>query len=485
MLDILICIIPKILPDAPTVGPSLLKSHLEQNNFTCKVLDLNIDLFHECKKKNKENHFYQDDYIFTMDYFQESFHEDFLKFYEEFEYVFLNWIEIIKEENPKFLGLSLLSTYSLSVAIKLAMLVRKHLPNIKIVWGGASVEYGIDQFKERTSLVDHYINGDGEFSIVELLKNNLEYSGIDNLEPNQIPDLNKVLNPNYNDIDWDRYVTTENERPVYITGSKGCVKRCTFCNVYRIWPEYKFRSGKSIANEIIHVKETYNRNVFKFTDSLINGSMKAFRDMLDILEDYRKTDNDWYWTSQWIIRSKSQSPESDYSKMKQAGCGFLEIGLESFSQDVRFHMGKKFTDDDMWACLEMLQKYKIHHVLLMIVGYPTETEEDHLHTLRCVKRIFELGWDKYTKFSFGNTLMLSRNQPLYESIKDDLTKFDSNIEWTYKGNDLETRIRRFKEVNQLIKDLTKVEELTWTSEKALQNYDKKLNNELPNNRWDG
>jgi radical SAM superfamily enzyme YgiQ (UPF0313 family) len=484
MLDILICIIPKILPDAPTVGPSVLKAHIEKEGFTCKVVDFNIDLYHECKNRDKINHFYEDDYIFTMEYFQKEFNEDFILFYNDLEDVFLKWINIIDKENPKFVGLSLLSTYSLSVAIKLSELIKKHLPHIKIVWGGAAVEYGIDQFKENTKLIDHYVYGDGEFSIIELLKGN-QTKGLDNLTINQIKDLNQILLPNYDDIEWNRYENKEWQNPVYITGSRGCVKRCTFCNVYEIWPEYKFRSGQSIANEIIYVKEKYNRTTFKFTDSLVNGSMKAFRDMLNILSQYRKTSFDWGWTSQWIIRSKTQSPEIDYALMKKAGCSFLEIGLESFSQDVRFHMGKKFTDEDMWWCLEMLQKHQIPHVLLMIVGYPTETEADHQYTLECVQKIFDLGWNTYTRFSFGNTLMLSKNQPLYKLIKKDLTKFESNIDWTYKDNDLETRIRRFKEVNDLIKRLDNVDKLYWTSEKALKNYDKKLKNELPNNRWDG
>ena len=41
-LDIIICIMPKINPEAPTVGPSVLKAHLASAGFTCKVIDLNI-----------------------------------------------------------------------------------------------------------------------------------------------------------------------------------------------------------------------------------------------------------------------------------------------------------------------------------------------------------------------------------------------------------------------------------------------------------
>ena len=41
-------------------------------------------------------------------------------------------------------------------------------------------------------------------------------------------------------------------------------------------------------NEMRHQIETYGANAFRFTDSLINGSMKAFRDMTFELAEYRK-----------------------------------------------------------------------------------------------------------------------------------------------------------------------------------------------------
>ena len=475
-LDILICIIPKINPDAPTVGPAVLKAHCEAEGFSCEVVDFNIKLYNELLAKNKQSLYFKDDAIFALDYDKPDLTPNFEIFYNEFEYVFLDWIEFIKLKNPRVIGFSLLTMFSLSVATRLAELIRKHIPDLKILWGGAAVEYGIDVFKGR-NLLDDYIYGDGEHSLTEYLKGNMSYSGINSLEVNQVDNLDAVLFPNYDDINWDEYEDSDQDLPVYITGSRGCVKRCTFCNVYRIWPNFRFRSGKNIAEEIISVKQRYNRHTFRFTDSLINGSMRAFRDLLNVLTEYRKTDKKIQWSSQWVVRSKSQSPSTDYENMKTSGCVWLEIGLESFSQSVRYHMGKKFTDEDMWWCLEQLNKYEIPHILLMITGYPTETEEDHQTTLRSVKKIYDLGWQKYTRIYFGNTLMLSRSQPLYDTIKDDLEYFDSNVNWKYKDNDLETRVRRFNESNNLVKELSNRKSSSWMNERAVENINKRLEND--------
>ncbi len=45
MLDCLLLMVPKLVVDAPTVGPPLLKAYLQQNGFTAKVIDYNIALF--------------------------------------------------------------------------------------------------------------------------------------------------------------------------------------------------------------------------------------------------------------------------------------------------------------------------------------------------------------------------------------------------------------------------------------------------------
>ncbi len=462
MLDILICIVPKINPDSPTVGPAVLKAHLMQAGFSCEVVDFNVKLFNELKLKGRENHFYANDLIFKkhpINIDNRIKHSpEFSEFYNDFEYVFLNWITLIKEKNPKYLGLSLLSHQSLNVAVKISQLVREHLPDMKIVWGGAAAgtKYIGPRYKN-LNILDHYISGDGEESIIELLKGNLSYSGIDTIQPNQVSSMDNVLIPNYDDIDWGEYEdklyeTTGNV--VYITGSRGCVKRCNFCDVYKIWPQYQYRSGTSIAKEIIELKQKYNRKTFKFTDSLINGSMKAFNDLLSELIEYRKTDTDFCWHSQWIIRAKNKNPEKDiehFRLIKESGCEFLEIGLESINEHIRYHMGKKITNEDVWWCLEILTKFEIPHVLLMITGYPTETEEDHQNTLKFIQQLHDMGWHKYTMLSFNNILGMFDDSDIYNTFKDDpnLVSYTDGFIWQYKDNDFETRSRRFEEVNDL------------------------------------
>jgi len=469
-LDILICIVPKIFPDAPTVGPAVLKSHIESAGFSCEVIDLNIKLYNEFKQHGDEDQFFDKDSAFRCRDI-EKVDEVFGENYKKYKYVFDEWINLFKEKNPKWIGLSLLTVMSSAVAIKLSQLIRENLPETKIIWGGAEVTRGRTKKYFEHGLIDHWISGDGEVPIINLLKGEIDNDGIDDRPPYQLIDINSVLVPNYNDITWNEYPFINQPEPVYITGSRGCVKRCDFCNVYEIWPKYVFRSGESIANEIIQVKQKYNRTTFKFTDSLINGSMKAFREMLHILADFNNTrnteDEKIRWHSQWIVRNFRQSPEEDYCLMKESGCYALDVGVESFSQAVRFELGKKFTDEDMWWCFEMLQKYEIHHTLLMFVGHPFETDIDHQITLDTIKKLYEKGYStkrvnekKLMYVSMANTMMLSDDTPVWNKVKDELEYWYNDWNWKFRDNTLEVRLKRLEEANDFLSKFAE-QEKSW------------------------
>ena len=73
--------------------------------------------------------------------------------------------------------------------------------------------------------------------------------------------------------------------------------------------------------------------------------------------------------------------------------------------------------------------------------------------------------------------MLSIAQPLYKVIKKDLEYLRSNVDWKYKDNDFETRIRRFNEVNSLVRELKNQKELSWMNQRAVDNHNKRLDNE--------
>ena len=144
-----------------------------------------------------------------------------------------DWAKQIVDLNPKWLGISVFSYNSQRATRLLAVRVKYYNPKIKIVIGGAGI-YTDKKFPEgllKTNIIDAFIRGEGELSIVELLKGNLNYPGINGKDPVQIDDVDSIPFPEYDDYELQTYTNKKGLVALPITGSRGCVRRCSFCDI--------------------------------------------------------------------------------------------------------------------------------------------------------------------------------------------------------------------------------------------------------------
>ena len=133
-------------------------------------------------------------------------------------------------------------------------------------------------------------------------------------------------------------------------------------------------------NEMIENYKNHGIKDFFFMDSLINGSMKAYRELCKTLVNYYEQndlpDKFFRWGGQFIIRSKSQMTPEDFDMAARSGCDNLCWGVESGSESVRAHMQKGFSNDDLNYCMEQIHRVGMRCYFFIIVGYPTETDKD-------------------------------------------------------------------------------------------------------------
>lgn len=418
--DIVLLAIPRMDPTVPAPALALLKPIVTDLGMSCKTFDLNA-LWHDYCIKNNLTEVWKD----IDDFFVANLEIEKEEIPESHN-VWNNWItktinDIISTHNPKKVGVSIFSNNSIRPGKDVLKLCKE--ANVETFIGGSQLIDSLlnkgdpvdSRFKE---YVDHYIIGEGE----NALQNFLLYGkgpGVDNPHYEQIDNLDSLPFADYSDYDMNLYEESERRWP--ITGSRGCVRRCSFCNVGAIWKKFRFRSGKHIADEIKYLIDSYpDVTSFDFNDSLINGSMKAFKDMCTTLAEYRSKTPAMEKLSivgQFIVRSKTQMPPEDFDMMKKAGIRKLIIGVESGSDSVRHHMAKKFTTADMDYTMEQLARVGIKSVLLLIVGYPTETREDFDQTLDMLRR-----YQKYQKYisrvSLGTGLAILAGTPLADQVEE-------------------------------------------------------------------
>ena len=414
---IALIIAPRIQDDFgyTPAGAALVKAAIVKAGHDCKIFDFNAEL----EKKfidNKHELVPIDNWFLNNNFYSEKIYNKILTTAEK-------WVDKIFDYDPTDVGISVFSYNSQRATVLLATLIKKRHPNIPLFMGGAGLNtdnnFGPYCLEQR--IMDCWIRGEGELSVPAYLAGNLSHPGLNGIPPKQIDKIDELDFPDYSDYELASYTNKKGLIALPITGSRGCVRACTFCDIASMWPKYKFRSGQSIAKEIKTQVARYGAKAFRFTDSLINGSMKAFRDMTYELSEYRmklKPQDRFTWDSHFIVRSKKQMPPEDFVKMAQSGAGTMLIGVESGSPTVRDHMKKGYNDEDLHYSLSQLFKNNIKVRFLMIIGYPTETAKDFQLTLDFFDRYADYGRKGLVEeINLGLTLNLLPNTPLYDNAE--------------------------------------------------------------------
>ena len=387
-LDFIICSLPRMGMLYPPSAPAILKSILLKNNFTCLTKDFVADWFITFKNHPKWTSIDSWGAVGPLTISEEV--ENVID--EKTE----EWVKELLNENATWIGLSIFSYESHKIGLLLAQKIKEKNPAQKLFMGGAGITNVSEKYAEQLlekGIIDAFITGEGEEAIIELANGNLDYPGINNKDYKQLTkqavDMQPI--PNFDDYDLSFYGKEnlgiykelssfkEFNKDVHtlpITASRGCVRKCVFCDVPVLWPKFTHRGGEAVAEEIIGHNKRTNTRKFHFTDSLVNGSMKEFRVMIDQLAKYNyDTGANITWTGQFIFRPAGQHTKEDWKMIGQSGASVLEVGVESGCDDLRFAMGKKFTNDDIIYEMENACNNKIANFINFICSWPTETEK--------------------------------------------------------------------------------------------------------------
>lgn len=407
--DIILISAPYLEPFSPTAAPAFLKGHLQSNGLTASTRDLNIEIRQKVLNENPEYfpklvaYWTDNGYLKTGRGIDDSLNQYYTALIN-------TYAKELSNENVKWLGISVFTYHSVNFALDFLNAFKKYnTKGIKVVIGGAGVDYrNLEQFK---SLYDAYIFGEGEEALVELLSGNMSFTGV-NGRANQIENIDSMGIPDYDDYDLDPalYDSWTGRTLLQVTGSRGCVRKCTFCNVQSLWKKYKWRPGVRIAEEIIHQYKKHKVTDIYFTDSLINGNTAELLEMCRTLIKFKETDPeaDFTWGGQWISRPASTIPKDYYKLIKASGGQNISMGVETGSDKVLGDMDKKFSIFDLDLEMENFKKHRIYNIsFFMFIGFPTETIDDFYATLRLIKR-----YQKYVaSLTLGGMLFGSGYRP--------------------------------------------------------------------------
>lgn len=167
-------------------------------------------------------------------------------------------------------------------------------------------------------------------------------------------------------------------RVMPVVTARGCVFKCTFCH-YVFWDDpYRYRSPRSILEEIARNIETYGVNYVNFWDDLSFASVwQAERLAEAILASGLK----FNWNAAVRV-DLFGSPRYPYArrleaarKLRESGCLNLGFSLESGNREILEMMEKRIEPEYFFDQVKILNEAGITCSTSLVFGYPIETPE--------------------------------------------------------------------------------------------------------------
>lgn len=263
--------------------------------------------------------------------------------------------------------------------------------NKPMFWMGGHLPSPDPEYFLRKFKADFIMIGEGEETAKELLhvyENKGDFSKVNGIA--YIDDNNCFkLNPSrelIKDIDniawpaWDLfnmehhvllpYVNAERkDRGMDIISGRGCPFRCNFC--YRMDSGFRARSAQSIIDEMLFLKKTYNISYINFNDDLLMSSIKRTK---EICRAMLENNVNMKWNCNGRLNYSSKDTEM-LKLMKEAGCVFINYGIESMDNKALKNMKKDLTVDMIIRGVENTLEIGISPGLNIIFGNIGETRK--------------------------------------------------------------------------------------------------------------
>jgi hypothetical protein len=418
--------IPRVAPLRPAAAPAIIKGILNRHNVSSKILDINLDYFTEFKQTIDQEIFNKiDDYLFVKNKVLDQHTQDV------FNLFISKWVSTIIQYQPKKIFISIFSWQAQRFAECLLRELKLKVTGEIIVGGQGLIreENGsystvpsFAHYLKNQGLIDHWIRGEAETTIPEIIKGNYNVAGIDtdflalrsNVQEHELMD--------FDDFAITKYQSGYEGGVLPMETSRGCLRHCVFCDIPTMQGGFRYKRGTQLANEMITYYEKYNVRNYFFHDALCNGSVRDFREFNQTLIDYyiqhQLPEKYFRYSSHAIVYGRKAFKPKDFELMSGGGAETMVIGVESGSDRVRDHMKKGFTNEDLDYNMQMYSKYKMQVYLLLIVGFPTETRADFQETLDMLTKYQRYVADgTIIGVNLGTTLTIEEGTEMYENPK--------------------------------------------------------------------
>jgi anaerobic magnesium-protoporphyrin IX monomethyl ester cyclase len=308
-------------------------------------------------------------------------------------------IPALEKHAPGIVGFSVCFPSQVLPAFKCARIVKRMRPRVHVCMGGSFISCHMRNLKETRlfDVIDSFVLDDGEISLErlagELAKTEPDLGRVPGLiyrlkgkicknDPAPVLDLESLPPPAYDILALDDYLIPRKGMLLSYRLSRGCSwGRCAFCrSEMSMVCHHQQPSADHIFEQLrSFVAETGVRG-FHFTDDAASP---------DVLEALSRRIVSEKLGVVWVTHARFD-PRLTLERcrlMRQAGCWHLALGLESYNDRILRLMGKGTTTKLIDRVLSNIAWAGIPATVYMILGLPTETEQEALASCAKVREL--------------------------------------------------------------------------------------------------
>lgn len=319
----------------------------------------------------------------------------------EFYREFFEYADVINQvgSHSNLIGISVPMGPQLFPATFLAAYLKENIIGTKIVGGGPAfslmADNDIEIILRKQKAFDAIVKFDGEKPLLQLCRQvecdmwlpeivpacHFLVDGIVlHNPPAEGPRLSELPFPEYDSKILSRLLEPE----LGIIQARGCYwGKCSYCDFIELYdgsPKYRTKQVKNFVNELIHLNETHGINRF----SLITESLPP-KFALGLSEELLARDLQFKWNSFAMVHNKFNT--NTFTKMREAGCEYLIIGIESMNSRVLKLVNKASDLEQNIEYINNAYEAKLPLRLNLIPDLPSTTYEEALFSLQQFERL--------------------------------------------------------------------------------------------------
>lgn len=307
---------------------------------------------------------------------------------------------VITRENPKYVGIRVLTGPSIPRALKISKVAKQM--GKKVIWGGPHPTILPEQTLKHP-FIDAVVIGEGEHALTDLIN---YFEGNKKIKPLGsgikkdgkifiFSPQKKFVNPDKMPMPaWDlfknlgEYFPSPENNVLPIISSRGCPFKCGFChnanvNVKKYLGPYRVISAKRIIDEYEYIQSLIKNKI-----GMINADSDYHLVSKEYLRDWCETLRKRAPNVKWGTCGRYSTIDLEMIEMlKNSNCIEINLGVESGSRRIQEYNCKIIDLKKAIIIGKALTNSKIFLINTYIMGHPTETLEELKQTMHYVRKI--------------------------------------------------------------------------------------------------